>query len=220
MLGIPSDMCGNTQCYFPGDACRRHIRIKSFRDATYTFRYVRAVYQRTLFPLFPSAAICNSWDRRARIFKWPTSRFKSIASFSSWLPLEDSNESSRNKISTQDLSEIVRSQDVSSLIRELRSCPRIQMAIKGNDEIPVVNYPIRPVMSCESFFRCSCTTILPRNGLLPSLCNIAVLTLFSPATISSRYEFPPAGSLSRFQRCSLSRSSLQQVFLLHQLFRQ
>lgn len=130
------------------------------------------------------------------------------------------NESSRNKISTQDLSEIVRSQDVSSLIRELRSRPRIQMAIKENDEIPVVNYPIRTVMSCESFFRCSCTTLLPRNGLLPSLCNIAVLTLFSPATISSRYEFPTAGSLSRFQRCSPSRSSLQQVFLLRQLFRQ
>lgn len=141
MLGIPSDMCGNTQCYFPGDACRRHIRIKSFRGATYTFRYVRAVYQRTLFPLFSSAAICNSWDRRARIFKWPTSRFKLIASFSSWLPLEDSNESSRNKISTQDLSKIVRFQDVSSLIRELRSRPRIQIAIKGKDEIPVVNYP-------------------------------------------------------------------------------
>lgn len=173
----------------------------------------------TLFPLFRSAAICNSWDRRARIFKCQRLDLN-------WsLP---SPPDFRWKIRTnlceirfrQDLSEIVRSQDVSSLIRELRSRPRIQMAIKENDEIPVVNYPIRTVMSCESFFRCFCTMILPRNGLLPSLCKIAVLTLFSPATISSRYEFPTAASLSRFQRCSLSRSSLQQVFLLRQLFRQ
>lgn len=37
------DMRGNARCYFPGGACRGHVRIKSFRAVT--FPYAKVVYQ-------------------------------------------------------------------------------------------------------------------------------------------------------------------------------
>lgn len=152
-------------------------------------------------------------------FKWPTSRSKSI--ILDYLPFPISTGKFERIFALpvrgiifryslfardiRDLSKIVykiSDEDVPSLIRELRPRPRIQIAIKGDDEIPVVNYSVHANAGnvCGPFFRCPCATILPRNGLLPSVCNIAVLTLFSPAIISSRYELPTTGSLSWFQR--------------------
>jgi len=86
MLGISSDMRGNTRRYFPGDACRGHVRIKSFRVARRTctyVRYARVMCQRTRVStrsISSRAAARNSGDRRAGISKQSTFRSKSIRS--------------------------------------------------------------------------------------------------------------------------------------------
>lgn len=72
-------MRGDARRYFPGDACRGHVRIKSFRAAnTFGVQSVyQLVYEISALSVFSrvvaaTAADPNSRDRRAGIFKQPS----------------------------------------------------------------------------------------------------------------------------------------------------